>query len=158
VGDLWGMADSLQPALETGGRPAYLGSRGLPIDGACIYLVRDQDGPRSIESSVQWTDAEGRFAWDAVDGEDLKIAVQVQSYAEPKHYPFKGSQSGEQTLVAGRAACADSGHPRRSQCFGFDAYQFHRCPKAIPPAMKRLVEAGSIRTKGERRGMQYSAA
>jgi protocatechuate 3,4-dioxygenase beta subunit len=92
-----------QQLVEVKGR--VVDPRGLPIDGACIYLVRDQDGPRSIESSVQWTDAEGRFAWDAVDGEDLKIAVQVQSYAEPKHYPFKGSQSGEQTLVAGRAAC-----------------------------------------------------
>ena len=28
---------------------------------------------------------------------------------------------------------------------------------AIRPAMKRLIEAGSVRTKGERRGMQYWA-
>jgi prophage DNA circulation protein len=30
--------------------------------------------------------------------------------------------------------------------------------KAIRPAMKRLIEAGSVRTKGERRGMQYWGA
>jgi hypothetical protein len=96
--------------LRIGGRPLVevkgrvVDPRGLPIGGVCIYLVRDPDSTHTIESAVQGSDAEGRFAWGAVDGEDLKIAVQVQSYAEPKLYPFIGSQSGEQTLVAARAA------------------------------------------------------